>query len=294
MIRHITRTNIDIAKYDDCIEKAVNSRMYAFSWYLDIVADNWDVLVLNDYEAVMPLPWRSKYFIKYIYPPCWTQQLGVFSGELISKNLIQKFIKAIPSKFRKITIQFNSENFVESNVSKKVNYVLPLLMSYEAIYKGYRKDRKDRLKKINKENKISIGQVTVPEIIKLFKDNYKDKKQIPLKDYEKLNKLSSELILKRKIELVGVYDMNSELVSGAIILKDTRRITYLFSASSFEGRKRQSSTLLIDTIIKKYSNSCLIFDFEGSMIPGVASFYKSFGGEHECYYELIRNKLFFN
>ena len=73
MIRYIRRKEIDIAKYDACIETAINARIYAYSWYLDIVADNWDILVLNDYEAVMPLPWRSKYFIKYVYPPAWTQ-----------------------------------------------------------------------------------------------------------------------------------------------------------------------------------------------------------------------------
>ncbi|VAW26447.1 hypothetical protein MNBD_BACTEROID04-1052, partial [hydrothermal vent metagenome] len=59
MIYYYKRNQIDIVKYDTCITKSINTRVYANSWYLDIVADNWDVLVLNDYEAVMPLPWRS-------------------------------------------------------------------------------------------------------------------------------------------------------------------------------------------------------------------------------------------
>ncbi|MDP3354122.1 MAG: hypothetical protein Q8S44_10335, partial [Flavobacteriaceae bacterium] len=67
MIYYVKRQNLDIEKYDTCIDRALNSRIYAYSWYLDIVADHWDALILNDYEAVMPLPWRSKYFIKYIY-----------------------------------------------------------------------------------------------------------------------------------------------------------------------------------------------------------------------------------
>jgi hypothetical protein len=47
-------------KYDTCMAQSLNSRIYAFSWYLDAVADHWDVLVYGDYEAVMPLPWRQK------------------------------------------------------------------------------------------------------------------------------------------------------------------------------------------------------------------------------------------
>ena len=90
MIQYLKNKEIDFKKYDACIEAAINSRIYAYSWYLNIVADNWDALVLNDYEAVMPLPWRQKYFIKYIYPPAWTQQLGVFSSAEVNETLMME------------------------------------------------------------------------------------------------------------------------------------------------------------------------------------------------------------
>ena len=76
MIRFVNRNQIDVEKYNYCIEKAIQSRIYAYAWYLDIVADNWSVLVLDDYDAVMPLPWKIKYGIKYITQPFFTQQLG--------------------------------------------------------------------------------------------------------------------------------------------------------------------------------------------------------------------------
>ncbi|MDA9093212.1 hypothetical protein N9J92_05085, partial [Polaribacter sp.] len=66
MIHIIERKDLDVDKYDACIADSVQSRIYAFSWYLDVVTDNWDILILNDYEAVMPLPWKQKYFLKYI------------------------------------------------------------------------------------------------------------------------------------------------------------------------------------------------------------------------------------
>ena len=71
-------TNLDVDKYDACIENSIQSRIYAFSWYLDIVADNWDVLVLDDYKAVMPIPWKKKYFIKYIAQPLFLSAIGCF------------------------------------------------------------------------------------------------------------------------------------------------------------------------------------------------------------------------
>lgn len=69
MIHCIKRKDLDIDKYDACIAASVQFRIYAFSWYLDAVSENWEVLILNDYEAVMPLPWKQKYFLKYITQP---------------------------------------------------------------------------------------------------------------------------------------------------------------------------------------------------------------------------------
>ena len=52
MIHYVKREDLEVEKYNNCIENSIQSRIYAFSWYLDIVADYWDVLVLDDYKAV--------------------------------------------------------------------------------------------------------------------------------------------------------------------------------------------------------------------------------------------------
>ena len=79
-IKYIKRKDIDDSKYNECIQGSNQSLLYGYTWYLDIVCDQWDVLVLNDYEVVMPIPWRKKYFIKYVYQPLWVLQLGIFSN----------------------------------------------------------------------------------------------------------------------------------------------------------------------------------------------------------------------
>ncbi len=45
------------------MDEAFNGLIYAKSWYLDIVADQWDALVENDYEKIFPLVHRKKYGI---------------------------------------------------------------------------------------------------------------------------------------------------------------------------------------------------------------------------------------
>ena len=169
MIHYLKRKDIDIFKYNACIEAAINSRIYAFSWYLDIVADNWDALVLNDYEAVMPLPWRQKYFVKYVYPPAWTQQLGVFSSFKIEAYVVKQFINAIPKKFKKITVQFNAENDVSSfKTEKRTNYILKLDKPFEEIYKGFNKNRKRDLKKAETEKYSIDKEISADEFLYFY------------------------------------------------------------------------------------------------------------------------------
>ena len=280
MIHYVKREDLEVAKYNDCIENSIQSRIYAFSWYLDIVADNWDVLVLNDYEAVMPVPWKQKYFIKYVTQPFFCQQLGVFSKHEISNEVIRNFIKEIPNKFFRISLQLNAENSIDSErLVKKNNYVLALNKTSEVLIAGFSNNRKRDLKKAISSSLIIDEDISVKEFFKfyLLNDKY----------YDKHNSIKNVLenILQIKNGSLKLYGIRSNgvLISCVLLLDDMKRVTYLVPVHNNLSKKNGAMTLLITTIIKKYQNSDYILDFEGSMVKGVASFYKSFGAEKEVY-----------
>ena len=96
MIRFVEYNQLDTEKWDTCIKRCANSLPYVFSWYLDIVVQKWDALILDDYQAVFPLPSRKKFCIKYSFTPFWVQQLGLFYIKSNSRLLVEDFISAIP------------------------------------------------------------------------------------------------------------------------------------------------------------------------------------------------------
>ena len=293
MIKYLTRNEINIKKYDDCISKAYNSRIYAFSWYLDIVAHkNWGVLVLKDYKAVMPLPKRKKYFISYVFLPSWIQQLGVFSEDRIDQKLITKFIKKIPKRFKLIDVFLNSENIVVSkNITTRINYVLKLNKPFEELYKNYKKGRKSSIKLAQNYNLKIVGDFNYEEIIQLFKGNKGVELNKNSIDYTHLSDLIKYALSLNFAESLAIVNEEEELIGGAFFLKNKKRITYFFSAINEEGRDKQAMSFLINYVIKKFSNSDYIFDFEGSMVEDIASFFKSFGSEIEEYYHLKKYQI---
>ncbi len=294
MISYLTRDALDVKKYDDCISNARNCRIYAFSWYLDVVAkEDWDVLILDDYVAVMPLPRRRKYFIHYIYLVSWSQQLGIFSSHPVSSNLVQQFISAIPSKFKLIDIFFNSENkFDDVKVRRRTNYLLSLNASYETLFKNFSKGRKSNVKQASNYN-LTISKIhDYSAIISLFKANKDEKVLENDSDYDILNDLMLRGTSFNMVESLGVVTSKNELIGGAFFFKDRKRITYLFSAMNVEGRDKQAMSFILNYVIAQNADTHYTLDFEGSMIPNIASFCKSFGAVKETYYHYKKYVLF--
>ena len=292
MIRYLTRNELDIAKYDTCISNAENFRVYANSWFLDIVCDSWDALVEDDYQSVMPLPKRKKYGIHYIYLPPWTQQLGVFSSQSINESAVLQFIKEIPKKFKLVDVFLNSNNLISSQrITTRDNFILSLDKTYESLRKQYSKGRKSSCKQAKQFNLEIIENYDHKKIIQLFKKNKGAELNKNYSDYQILNKLTEHALRLNSIKSIGVINRNDELIGGAIFLIDKYRITYLFSAINNEGREKQAMSFLIDHVIESNAGSNYMLDFEGSMITKLASFFKSFGAHKEVYFHLKKYRI---
>src|SRR5687767_8915533 len=100
MLQYLKRKEIDANKWNRCVDSAAHSLLYARTEYLDAMADHWNGLVLDDYKAVMPLPYRVKWGICYVAMPAFVQQLGIFSADPVSHDLQCAFIAGAEKNFR--------------------------------------------------------------------------------------------------------------------------------------------------------------------------------------------------
>lgn len=297
MIRLVKNEDIDIQKWDNCIREAVNSRIYAFSWYLNTVETNWSALILDDYKAVFPLALGKKMGVPYAYQPVFTQQLGIFTPLLITPQLIESFLKELILISPLIQINLNSHNKIDGNfieVQKKINHELDLISPYETLKQAYSKNLKRKLKKAQKAQ-LSISKNMKPEVvIDLFRENKgKHIRHLQDKDYQKLKRLTYKALKLHTAEIWGIYTSENSLCAAAIFMKDMRRYTFLFSANNEEAKNNAAMSFLIDSFIKENAMTRMIFDFEGSNDKNLARFYKSFGSTVVHYPYVFYNKLSF-
>src|SRR5947209_2599987 len=170
-IQYLPHHQINKSLWDECMDKAPNGLIYGYSNFLDHMAVQWDGLVLNDYEAVMPLPWKKKFGIAYLCQPFLTAQLGVF-GKNLSAMLLQKFLDAIPEKFKLWEFSLNHGNhFILQGYQlyDRLNFVLPLNDSYESICNRYRENTKRNVRKTENYHLSINSSEDVREVIGLSK-----------------------------------------------------------------------------------------------------------------------------
>ena len=278
-IKYLEHNEIDKAKWDLCINQAINRLPYAFSWYLDVVSPNWHALVSDDYKFVFPLTWRNKMGFNYLYQPLFTQQLGIFSSLPVSFAVSNDFLNAIPSKFKLIEINLNSFNPAAGNkfvASKRLNFEMDLSLSYEEIRKFYSDNQKRNINKA-KKNELKINQPDISEVISLFKNDRGLKvERMKNESFELLRRLYSALKQKGISYIRGVSD-GSQTICGGIFIQTEYRIIFLFSGNTVIGKSSGAMSFLIDSVIQENSNKKIILDFEGSNDLGLARYYSSFG-----------------
>ncbi len=292
-IQWLTRQQIDKQKWDDCIDSADNGLIYAYTFYLDTMSKQWDALVMNDYEAVMPLTWNKKYGIRYLYQPFLTAQLGVF-GKKITEEQVSSFIHSIPGSFRFIDISLNNKNIAGSPTkfsTHRSNYVLDLNKPYEALYQNYRENTQRNIRKAFQLGCSLQKDFDVEKVIELAVQQMKSQGNEETENIEHFRKLYQHLHARQMAITYGIFSAQNELLASCVFFFSHNRAYYILVGNHPGSKSTGSSHALIDAFIKDNAGKSMLLDFEGSDISNLAFFYSSFGAAHEEYPALKINRL---
>jgi len=296
MIQYFRHEQIDKRKWDVCINESPNGIVYALSWYLNIVAGEWDGLIEDDYVSVFPVFPGKKFGIRYSVQPAWAQQLGLFSTQLITAEKSLQFINQAVKHFGWFEMNLNSFQQLPADIhqfklKENNNYLLSLIYTYEQIASGYSENLRRNLKK-NRAGLNVIPSVSHEELVSMFRSG-RGKNIHVLKDYcyQSLIRLIYHARSIGIANIYGVTDETNTLLGGAVFLSIKNRSVLIFSAISEEGRNRSAMHILIDDYISQNCSKEIILDFEGSNDENLARFYKSFGAQNSPYFTVTKNRL---
>jgi hypothetical protein len=280
---------VDQQAWNKCIRQSASGLIYATTDYLDHLADNWYGVVINGYESVLPVPFRKKLGIKYCYDVPFMPQLGLFSSRYTEVD--EELLKYIFSLVKYGDYNFNFLNQPAKASSIHHNYILSLQDSYTGLSKNFSKDISFYVARSEKQGLI-YKEATIEEAMDLFRLLYQ--KRTPnvsagiCKRFQQLAMLS---LKQEKCIVRRIAGEDDKTYAIALLLKDEKRIYNIINGIPQAGREAGANYFLYQELFKEFQQSNLIFDFEGSDIPGVKQFYKKFGAVNQPYKRLHFNHL---
>lgn len=285
MIRFCRHDEIDPLRWDACVETSPAVTLFASYDFLSVANPDWAALVEDDYVAVMPLPWRRKHGLQYVYNPFYFTRLGIFSPKTVTCELVTAFLQAMPKSFVTIDLNLNESVPDEAAVPGghlKVSHRLDLNQPYEVICKGYGNNHKRNIKAARAFEPVIDKNITAEEVIALYRSSRRGSdKSVRMRDADYAIFLKVCEIAKQRglADVWGVRDSDGILLAGAVFLRDHGRVWFWASGREEERADRKAMFFLMDEYIRQHAHQPLLLDFNGSSTESVARFYAGFGSQ---------------
>ena len=288
MIKRLKYEEIDWQKYHNCLEKSEQHIFFADKKYLDaLIGRKWEILVDNDYEAVMPVPLAKKLGFNFVVMPLQTQQLGIFS-EKDNPELNESFLAFFQQNYKVFYYAFNAKNEFTTLLKTRKNYKL-FAEDYENIKKKYSIHRRrnvritdvlqDKIKFMEAENLNHSESFFTENVIGFT--NFSLKKRA----FENMKNFLSQNLLK-------VYELyfDGKLASQAYLIESEKEDFLVNFINDKKFSKYNLSSIILDQIFRENIEK-KDFNFHGSNISEIAEFYRRFGATEENYAFVENSKI---
>ena len=266
----VDRENLDVARWDWFVHDYPEASFFSCSWYLDAVAENWCVIVNDDYTAGMALPYTVRMGTKILYVPIFSRYvtpIGDFTEDDI--NLIKK-------QFSVREIATSSKLF--DDYSGRIHQVIEPEEERTLSSQGKRSIKKSLKNLVRVEMTKDYSNV-----LSAIKEELKGKFQgVDETSVARLEKLLAAAAEHKVLQVVEVSADGEK--GGVCCLMNKHSVLYVKGACPESLKNKGGMYLALDMAIGLAMATNLPFDFGGSNVEGVRRFNMNLGGKDKSYY----------
>jgi GNAT superfamily N-acetyltransferase len=283
---------IKASEWDTFIQNSPQGGPFLYYSWISCVQVGWEYLEIRDQEkliARMPIGPKRKLFLSYALQPLFCQHWGLcFIPGVTQQQMEDSFAVILPYLENRFSIL--SYNFSPN---------LPVFTGL--VSKGWKmKKRITHWANLELDPYLEFSDAARRQVKKSERGGYSIEEKLDNTAFENLVKQNPTLMNStqlqlfkrlldgqeqegRIIQLMG-KNTEGEIVAGGIFIPYMERLYYLAGAVSPEHRNSGvMSALLLAAMRKGKAAGLRLFDFEGSMNPGIARFFKGLGGKEKEY-----------
>ncbi|MBK7800405.1 MAG: hypothetical protein IPJ53_14990 [Saprospiraceae bacterium] len=278
-----SRKQINTVEWNVVLQESFESKIEWYSEYLDISCDHWGAFFNKQNNQRIPVAYNRKYFgLAKVYRQDFCQQLNIIGRNIPSESDWMSWKSALEKRFYFGAVQ---TPFFFEGAKERTNLILDLDSYTQNGINGFSSHHKRSIEKTTSSYFYFDYSVSVDELKSWLDVHAKEFSYLKKFNLIRFKRLLNWLISNGSGWLLGVRSADHELLCIGVFTDDGSRISYLISFNSEAGKKQKAMYALFDQLIKKYSATHKILDFEGSDIPGVRRFFEGFGPARIPYYE---------
>jgi hypothetical protein len=303
---------IDRGEWLALLAHAPQAAIYVHPAYLDIVAPGWQAIELwrdRTLLAIMPLYLNQKAGYTYALQPSYCQFWGIiFAGEDLGndyktyshrRKVVKAMVDAIPAHIKWFMYGFAPEfdyplpfHWAGYTLQSRYTYRLDLTVGYPALEKNFGNDTRYDMRKALSQGFAVHATHEWQRLSGLVQANSIDGKlRLQPAQLETLDRIAPFLLQSQLGFLLEVVDADESLIGAALFASFAGKTTYLISSQAPGKPGNGAMSLLLARAIAEAAARTQVFDFEGSMIEGVESFFRGFGGRPVPYLMIEKNDL---
>ena len=277
-------------------------------WWLDAVCagKQWDVLLCRNERtgaimAAMPYMLRKRLGMRYVIMPQMTQTGGIrfdkslrnADGTVWDKETELRACREFAQQLEEMKLGYYYQQYNPGSpapaimkslgfkTKERVTYRLEDLSDLDKVIDRFARNKKRQLQKalsLHAEFGMSAEQFYRWHELCLTE---KGKKISYTREF--LLVLERKTSRNKRSEIVSICNADGEVYAAAFVVWSNKVMHYLIAAQDEKHSDSGAMALLVLECIKLARKKGLVFDFEGSMIRGVASHFKQFGAEPAKY-----------
>jgi hypothetical protein len=280
-LNFIEREHIDIEKWDRLVSTTKGSSVFSMSFYLDAVAENWCILVNEDYTRGMAIPYVVRLKLRCCYTPIFVRYLEWFGPTMDD----HRFMAMLKAHFRQG--QLNTKQKVRSKKLKR--------KVFQVIQPVSESDANSQTKRmLNKFGKSSL-ELTWGDDLSMIMHHIR--RELPQKVHslnkaslDRLGVLVSVLQEKKMLQMLTVREKGRG-VGGIFVVEFNGSLLYLKGAMNKDTKDMGGMYAAMQEAIDLSQTKQLLFDFGGSNAEGVKRFNTNLGGQDSKYYAISWDNL---
>jgi hypothetical protein len=307
------------AKYRELCKVEKTIPIFSKDWWMDAVCGekNWDVLLVEkggEVVASMPIYIKEKFGLKYVTQGKLTQTNGIWikypEGQKYSSRLSyeKEVMNKIIDQLEGLDITYYQQNFHYSvtnwlpfywrgfQQTTRYTSVIEDLSDLEKVFEDFSKGNRKIIRKAENE-----AEVFITDDINLFyslnkKVFERQNMEMPY-TFEFIKKIDDACKINNSRVMIAAKDSEDNVHSIIYLIWDEMSAYLIMSGTDPEFRSSNFKTLLTWEGIKYASNVTKKFDFEGSMIEGIADYFRGYGPVQKPYFAIskaFKHKTLFN